>query len=47
METNSHQLEQLERDFDEEIKALISILAELCVHELLKHDNNTEMENEK
>lgn len=35
MEEKSDRCEQLETDFDQEIKALISVLAEICIHEFL------------
>ncbi len=43
MEQKPDQLEQLQTDFDREIKALISVLAEICVHEYL---NQTKKETE-
>lgn len=35
MEEISNQVELLETNFDREIRALISVMAEICVHEFL------------
>lgn len=43
MEQKPNQLEKLKTDFDREIKALISVMAEICIHEYL---NQTEKETE-
>ncbi len=39
MEQKPNQLEQLKTDFDREIKALISVLAEIWVHDFLNSKN--------
>ncbi len=39
MDKNLNQIEQLEKEFDREIKELLSTFAEICVHDFLNQTN--------